>query len=178
MGIEIWKDVAGYEGLYQVSNLGNVRSVDKYTSNRFATRFWPSKALKLKNTRFGYVVANLSKEGKLKNVFVHRIVCAAFIGDHPNKQVNHINGIKTDNRLENLEWVTSSENHLHAFKTGLRVGYSIKGSQSSKAKLDETKVREIKLSSNSVRNLAKIYGVHHSVIQGIKTGKRWPHVVV
>jgi len=177
MGIEIWKDVVSYESLYQVSNTGKVRSVDKYTSNRFATRFWPGKELKPKKNKFGYIVYTLSKNGKANTFFIHRLVMEAFEGPANGKFVNHIDGDKSNNSICNLEWVTTSENHAHAYKTGLRVGNSIKGSQSPKAKLDETKVREIKHSSISVRVLAEKYRVHHSIIQGIKSGKRWSHVV-
>ena len=119
----------------------------------------------------------LSKNGKANTFFIHRLVMEAFEGPANGKFVNHIDGDKSNNSICNLEWVTTSENHAHAYKTGLRVGNSIKGSQSPKAKLDETKVREIKHSSISVRVLAEKYRVHHSIIQGIKSGKRWSHVV-
>lgn len=107
---EIWKDIQGYEGLYQVSNFGNVRSL-KYNHTK------EIKLLKPQTTPKGYLWVCL----KGKKVMVHRIVANTFISNLDNKtQVNHINGDKTDNRKENLEWCTNSENQLHAYKLGLQ----------------------------------------------------------
>ena len=89
---EIWKDIRGYEGLYQVSNWGKIRN--KY-----------DKILIDKRTRFGYLRIRLSKNGKSKQYFVHRLVAEAFIPNPNNyEQVNHKNELKYDNRVENLEW--------------------------------------------------------------------------
>jgi hypothetical protein len=97
--MEHWKAIKGYEG-YEVSNLGKVRS--------------PRIILKGSLQGKGYVRVDLPKERKSKHISVHRLVAEAFIPNPLKKdQVNHINGIKTDNRLENLEWVTCKENHAH-----------------------------------------------------------------
>lgn len=99
---EIWADVRGFEGLYQVSNLGNLLSLR--TGKLMSSRTYPPKE---------YIQPTLYKEGKSKHL-LHRLVAAAFVdGYEPGKEVNHKNGCKTDNRAENLEWVTSSENKLH-----------------------------------------------------------------
>lgn len=105
---EIWKDIKGYEG-YQVSNFGNVRSVDKFDS---IGRFIKGKNIKLMKNRHGYYRLSLCKDGKVSNYSVHRLVAQAFIPNTENKpEVNHINTIKTDNRVDNLEWCTKKENN-------------------------------------------------------------------
>jgi len=110
--LEIWKDVDGYENYYRVSNNGKVLSVIK------------SKHIILKQrvTKYGYCAVNIRNEQNKRNVSVHRIVAIAFIPNPENKrEVNHKDGIKTNNSIENLEWVTRSENCYHSYKTGLRI---------------------------------------------------------
>lgn len=105
-----WRDVVGYEGSYLVNNIGQIRG--------------PSgKILKGgKNTR-GYIYVILSKNNKQVNRVIHRLIANAFLENPENKcDVNHLNGIKTDNRLINLEWATRSENIQHAYDTGLAQG--------------------------------------------------------
>lgn len=107
---EIWKDIAGYEGLYQVSNLGNVRSL-RYR-NRYEVR-----ELYLKPHNRGYLQVELHKDGKRKMVTVHRLVAMAFVeGYEESKQVNHIDENKKNNISTNLEWVTVSQNVLHSLR--------------------------------------------------------------
>ena len=108
--IEIWRDIKGYEGLYQVSNCGRVRS--SYKGGRI---------LKPNLSFYGYWRVQLWRGGKGRSIYVHRLVAQAFIPNPDGKpQINHINGIKTDNRVENLEWCTNMENQLHASKTDLK----------------------------------------------------------
>lgn len=113
---EIWKDVKGYEGLYQISNLGRIKSLKRQVG--FIER--DEKILKPRLIR-SYLVAHLFKNNVAKNVLIHRMVAEMFIENPENKPcVNHIDGNKQNNKVENLEWVTHSENDLHAYKLGLR----------------------------------------------------------
>lgn len=106
---EIWKDIEGYEGLYEISSLGNVRRAPS------------GRILKQNKNSYGYSHVGLSKEGKVKMICVHRLIANAFIPNPQNKpQVNHIDGNKSNNSISNLEWVSQKENIIHAFKTGLR----------------------------------------------------------
>lgn len=109
---EIWKDIAGFEGLYQVSNLGNVKRL-------ISERVFEERLIGRSIDRYGYVKRVLSKGGKNHCFTEHRLVAMAFIENPINKRtVNHKNGIKTDNTVENLEWNTNEENHQHARKNG------------------------------------------------------------
>jgi hypothetical protein len=118
--MEIFKDIEGYEGVYQVSNLGNVKSY-KNKNGKILSPNINSK---------GYAMVGLMCNTQ-KNCTIHRLVAEAFLSNPEKKsQVNHINGNKTDNRLENLEWVTPSENRIHAYKTGLQKGHEKRGKDS------------------------------------------------
>ena len=122
---EIWKPVVGYEGYYEVSNLGNVRSVDRICiqKNSKCEKYkhsYKGKILKQFKNNSGYMRVQLCYNHKSIGKSVHRLVAEAFIDNSNNyKCVNHINGIKTDNRVENLEFCTYSHNNREAFKLGL-----------------------------------------------------------
>jgi len=117
---EIWKPVIDYELLYEVSNLGRVKSLDKTVKTRQGYAIKKGKILKPAVLKEGYHCFRLIKNHKYKALLAHRGVAQSFIPNPYNKpQVNHINGIKTDNEIKNLEWATASENILHAYATGL-----------------------------------------------------------
>ena len=117
MAHEVWRDVVGYEGYYQVSNLGNVRSVDRCVTCKNGTvKNLRGNDIKLAyNKACGYYYASLTKDNKRRLMSVHRLVAKAFI---PNPEglgyVDHINNVKTDNRASNLRWCTNQQNAIYA----------------------------------------------------------------
>lgn len=118
---EVWKDIVNYEGRYQISNFGRVRSLPRFSSNgEGQQRYVEGKILKPKLDK-GYVVIQLKKPGeKYKHHRISRLVAFAFIPNPESRpEVNHIDGNKLNNTVENLEWVTRQENMKHAVKTGL-----------------------------------------------------------
>lgn len=128
---EEWRDAIGYEGGYQVSNLGRIKSLQRKKT----------RIVKPDIIHTGYLRVMFYKDGKTKSHYTHVLVAKAFIPNPDNKSdVNHINGVKTDNRVENLEWTTRSENIIHAFANGL----SKSGSKHGRAKLTPNQVREIR----------------------------------
>jgi len=153
---------------YKVSNLGNVIS--------FA-RKEHVKMLKLNKESTGYTSVKLPVNNKFRTCLVHILVAKAFLKNPENKkQVNHINGIKDDNRIENLEWVTPKENAQHAVKTGLtKIKY---GEETSNSKLKKEQVKKIlELSKTmSARKIAKIYGVDNTTISDIIRGTSWKNL--
>ena len=178
MKTEIWKDMIGYEGLYQVSSLGRVRSLSRISEDKngkvISVKGKIRKQYSFKN---GYNVVRLSKNGKTLTVSCHRKIAEAFL-PNPEKlpQVNHINGNKNDNRIENLEWVTISENVKH----GYRIGHSDKkGEKHHSNKLKESDVFEIRrlLSDGlSCKEISYMYNVHRVTINYIKLRKSWKHI--
>lgn len=112
---EIWKPVVGYEGLYEVSNLGNVKAVEKIVGHPTGQCRRPEKMIKLQNNSYGYYVVNLSKDGKPHTKGVHILVAEAFLEKPEGKcEVDHINRNRKDNRVENLKWCTHKENMNNA----------------------------------------------------------------
>lgn len=111
MEVEIWKDIEGYEGIYKVSNKGNVKSLERKVKKFDGYRTIKEKILKPEKCNNGYLRIRLNKEGKEEKYLLHRLVANAFI-DNPDNlpQVNHRNEIKTDNRVTNLEFCTSKYN--------------------------------------------------------------------
>ena len=106
--MEIWRDVKGYEGLYQVSNLGKVKNL---STNKLAQPSLNDK---------GYLKVSMSKNNKWKTEKVHRLVAETFLRNNdPKAEINHKNGNKLDNRVDNLEWVSHRDNMKHAWQTGL-----------------------------------------------------------
>ncbi len=178
---EQWKPVKDYEGLYEVSSLGRVRSLDRLAGTRWGTteKFVAGVTLTYTTKSNRYHRCCLQKTGrKRKYVSVHRLVAEAFIPNPENKpQVNHINGAKKDNRAENLEWNTSKENINHAIESGL---ISIKGDNHPGAILNEDKVGEIKylLNKNKLNQteIGDMFGVTNYAICDIKRGKSGKHV--
>lgn len=120
--IEFWLPVRGYENLYEVSNFGNVRSLDRFVSaKQNGKRLQKGVMLRPGKDSRGYLQVCLNKESRPEMRLVHRLVMKAFMPiDIDRNDVNHIDSNRTNNNLENLEWVTKSENQLHAYKMGRR----------------------------------------------------------
>lgn len=172
---EQWKDVEGYEGLYQVSNMGRVKSFhhDKVHG----------RILKPKEHRDGYLQVDLYRGGKRKTQKIHRLVAEAFLGSRPSPdhEVNHKNGNKLDNRIENLEWVTHSENTTHAFRVLGKQPPRVRGEVIGTSKLTEIQVQRIrelcKTGKHTQRELGKMFGVSQMQISRIFRRKQWQHVL-
>lgn len=159
------KDIVGYEGMYQVSNLGRVKSL----------KFGKNLILKSGFSAKGYLLLKLSKNNTSKTFRVHRLVAAAFIKNpHKKSDINHINGIKDDNRVENLEWNTRSENIQHAFSIGL--SKAKKGEKHNMSKLTTQQVLAIRKDNRIQREIAKDYNVSRVQISHIKRKKIWNHL--
>lgn len=127
---EIWKDIPGYEGLYQVSNLGNIKSLDRYKIIKAKIK---GRILKPGINSQGYYQVVLNKNGRTKHVRINRIVAQVFIKNEKNKkEVNHKDGNKQNNCVDNLEWVTPKENMQHAKINNLI--NPVKGKEHYKAK--------------------------------------------
>lgn len=159
---EQWKLIEDWTN-YEVSNLGNIRRID--------TRVLKTLTL----ADMGYLTVRLHKNNYSKLFYVHRLVLVSFVGESPVDWVcNHRNGIKTDNRLENLEWVTEKQNMKHAKEMGL-MNFA-RGEQIGKARLTEADVRFIRTSKLGKISLARLLDVDESTIRAVRTGKTWRHV--
>lgn len=180
---EIWKDIVGYEGIYEISNFGRLKSLPKKARSIGSAgyEYFIQRTEKIRRPSrdtFGYMHAFLHKDGNSKAFLIHRLVATAFIENPNNKYaVNHIDGIKQNNNVSNLEWVTKSENVKHAYSTGLMCN---KGENHPGVKLNEVIVKEIRLKYiprlYSSRKLAKEYGISKTQILDILNKKSWSHI--
>ena len=179
MDKEIWEDIEGYEGLYQVSNLGRVKSLDRYVKARSHSKeFKKGKILKPRISQKGYLTVLLCKDNIGKEYRIHRLVALAFIPNPENKlEVNHIDGKKQNNCVDNLEWNTRSENIKHAFAHDLK---KIRNSENSHlSKLTKVQVAQIRKEyipydkNFSTYALAQRYGVSAGTINSIVHNKTY-----
>ena len=174
--IEVWKDVIGYEGIYEVNNLGIIRSVERLDNSGHKRK---SKILGLVADRDGYIKVHLCLQGKARYHFVHRIVATAFI-DNPERlpQINHKDENKANNKVENLEWCTAKYN-INYGKRNILVSESLYGEKAHSSKItqkDVDKIRkqyESRSKENNMKKLAKQYGISESQVWRIINNKRW-----
>lgn len=172
---EIWQDIKGYEGIYQISTLLRVRSLDRKVWNRF--QMIPIKGKVLKhNFRGGYPVLRLcNKSGKMFSM--HRLVAIHFIPNPLNlPEVNHKDGNKANYAIDNLEWCDRLHNMRHASRTGL-LPFTGEGNKSAKlTTADVIAIKNLK-GIMSERKIAEMYGVAHCSIGAIHRGKKWKHLI-
>lgn len=167
---EQWREIEDYEGLYQVSTFGRVRSLKRKTTK--------GKIVK-QMFRNRYLFADLSKNGYRKSYSVGRLVALSHIPNPLNKPwVNHIDGNTKNNHVDNLEWCTPSENMQHAFDTGLKK--PTRGEDNPRAKLTTEKVKQIRAWYATghwrVTALGRAFGVSHQAISDIIKRKKWKHI--
>lgn len=158
-------DVIGYEGLYQVNNRGDVKSLKNNIILKPTPNTW------------GYLSVSLYNDGNRKVFTIHRLVALHFIEKNLDLVVNHIDGDKLNNNVYNLEFITQAENLNHAYRLGLN---KIRGEDNSKAKLNKKQVFEIyDLATNKTytqEKIAKLYGVDRTTVGKIKSKKLWSHI--
>ncbi|SMD67738.1 NUMOD4 motif protein [Bacillus mobilis] len=178
----ITKDLEGYEGRYEITEDGRVFRKERTVKTKKqdgSVYYQKLKRMELsQSTASGYSTVSLTRNKYPKPTLVHRLVAKTFIPNPENKpQVNHINGVKTDNRVENLEWVTPKENIDHAEENNLRKHY--KGTEHANSKLNDEDIRKMRnMFDNGVSQteISKIFNVGITTIWGIVHRKRWKHV--
>ena len=180
---EIWKPIPGYEELYSVSNIGRVKR------NKYVTRKAVDYILKQRLNSHGYLDIAISKDSNEKRFVVHRLVTLAFIGES-SLCVNHVDGIKTNNRVWNLEYVTYAQNNQHSFHIGLSPSGErhwsrlhperiLRGESINRAKLSEEDVKQIKrmlADGYKIREIASLFKMSYNAISCIKLHKTWTHI--
>jgi hypothetical protein len=169
-----WKNIPGYEGDYQVSKKGDVRSLPRKVLHRYGgQRMFPGKVLCQRKDHKGYWMVTLWRNGKYVNAMTHRLVALAFLPNPKNKpEVNHKDGDKGNRRLSNLEWVTPEENRVHAMANGL---YR-RGESHQTSKLTRLQAEDIKYGDDRVTDAARKHGVSPSTVCGIRNGQTWGHI--
>lgn len=180
---KIWKSIKGFEGLYEVSNTQEVRSKDWLQKHSVTGTFFKKKgraiSIRFGSTWNGYSSVGLSKNGKQVSLLLHRVVAEAFIPNPENKPcVNHKNGIKTDCRPSNLEWVTKSENSKHSFAIGLQDNKGEKHPQSKLKNQDVTKIRDLYDRGISSYKIHKDFYpcISYTTIKDVIAKRIWSHL--
>ena len=165
---ELWQPVEGFESLYEVSNLGRVRSLERFVRCRGnGQQRKPSKVIAAHRYANGYPRLNLWQDNQKSRKYLHRLVAKAFLASPPGAihtgrggwSIDHINGDKTDNRACNLQWMLAADNNRKA-----------------KAKLTNEQIRAVREDKRTCQTIGVEYGVSAHTVSAIKTGKRWAHI--
>jgi predicted XRE-type DNA-binding protein len=172
-----WKDVIGFEGMYVVSNAGDVKGLNREIIQRNGHPYSVKEKI-LKGSvsqSTGYRMVSISGNGSKRLRSVHRLVAESFIENPLNKpEVNHIDGNKLNNNVENLEWCTSAENQAHSYELGLQI--AVFGEKHPNAKLNDSKVAQIRKEYKDgklQREIAKKFGVSRQTVSDIVNFKYW-----
>ena len=180
---EIWKDIPDFKGYYQASNMGRIKSLYRVIMRKtvWGERKMPVKEKIITNYKSNntYLMChvNLGKDFR-KNLLVHRLIATTFLPNNENKRtVNHINGNKHDNRVENLEWNTHSENHIHAFSLGL---HQIGSKRHNSVLNEETATKIKKLKAKGWRNvdIASELKVKIHNVSSVVNNQNWKHIII
>jgi hypothetical protein len=172
---ERWKDIEGYDGLYQISDYGRIKSFNGGWGKRKT-----GKLLSLSKSNNGYYSVGLHLSGIGKTIHISRLVAKYFISNPENKpEVNHIDGIKINNHYTNLEWATASENRIHAYKVLHKKAPS--GENHCRTRLTNEKVKKIresyKTKNYTYNQLAQKYDTGYGSIYHILGGRTWKHIL-
>ena len=171
--MEKWIPILGYEGLYSVSDLGNIRSETRFIGHYAGgKRLSKGKEIKPYTSMHGYLIVTLCKDAIHKKTSVHRIVLASFTRENKKLDVCHIDGTRTNNQLSNLKWGTRSEN----MQDCVRHNRTNRGTKNPNAKITPDIAVKIFEDKRTQAVIAKEYGLDQSTISNIKTGKIWGHV--
>lgn len=171
-----WIEISDYPGRFMVSEDGRIKSLSRIVNRRNGSHHVTKEIIKAQRiNKFGYCTIYLSIDKNYRHLFVHRIVAEHFISKRPSDKhfVNHKDGNKQNNHYTNLEWVTVSENHKHAYRMGLM---SQKGENHASNKLNNKQVMQIFNSKSTHSQLSKKFKVSQATIGNIKTGATWSHI--
>lgn len=173
--MEEWKDVPGYEGIYEVSSFGRIKSIARMKQARvdYLPYQTTERFLYQQKSKNGYMMVCLAKDGAKRTYSVHRLVLRAFLGEPQHKhEACHANGIRDDNRIENLRWDTRVNN----FKDRESHGNTARGEKNGWSKLNDETVKLILADGRSNREIAKTYGIASVTVDKIKNRQAWAHV--
>ena len=178
--VEVWKSIPSFEGYLEASSFGRIRTVDRWVNSKYGpnTVFVTGKIRSIHTNKSGYILlSSVKRNGVIyTNQYVHRLVAEAFLGKTQGLEVNHKDGNKSNNNVNNLEWVTASENQKHRF----RINNTSKGSKNAAAVVDEHLVRKIRIQHRegmSISRLAREYNMSYGGMWDIVAKKNWKHVI-
>lgn len=181
---DAWKTVLGWEGFYEVSDLGRVRSLDRTIRQASGVyRRFCGRILKPQKHTYGYRIVALSKKGKTQRYFVHRLVLLAFVGPAPDgMEACHDDGKRDNNRLENLRWDTRKNNNADKIKHATQQHGESHGG--SKLTAEQIKIIRVRYAKDGVKNGGKLstrmlaveFGLSHGQIKRIINRKSWNHI--